>query len=101
MKPSPQAVLDTVLGEVTNTTRDWGLDVQLASTTRLNSDLGFTSIDIIDLFATLEIAFQRKLPYESFITVEGGGYRSDIAIGELSEFIYEHYDTPRPGPAAV
>ena len=100
MKPSQEAILDTVLGAVTDMTKDWGVNADPVAATRLNADLGFSSIDMIDLLATLEVKFQHKLPYESFLMVDGG-YRSDIVISELAAFIYEKYDTPRPDPTAV
>ena len=101
MKPSYQAILGTVSGAVVEITRDWGIDAEPHPDTRLSADLGFTSLDVIDLFATLEIEFQRKLPYESFIAVEGGGYRSELTVGELSDFIHDNFDTPRPDATAI
>jgi acyl carrier protein len=101
MKPTHDAIVATVSTVIGNIIKDWGLDAELGPATRLNADLGFTSMDVIDLFATLEITFQRKMPYESFITAEGGGYRSELTIGELSDFIDRNFDVRRTEPSAI
>jgi acyl carrier protein len=101
MKPSHETILGTISSVVAGITRDWGVDSEPTATTRLNGDLGFTSMDVIDLFATLEVKFQRKLPYEAFITVEGGGYRSELTLGELADFVNDNFDNTRPDPTAV
>lgn len=101
MKPSIGEIDSTVQGVVQSITRDWGLAVELNRETRLAAQLGFTSMDTIDLFATLEMQFRRKFPYESFIVVEGGGYRPDLSLGELADFVHANFDSGRPEPSAV
>jgi acyl carrier protein len=101
MKPSIGEIDATVSEVVNGITRDWGVSAAFSRDTRLAADLGFTSMDTIDLFATLEMRFKRKFPYESFIVVEGGGYRPDLSLGELADFVHANYDTGRPDPAAV
>jgi acyl carrier protein len=101
MTPSIGEIDATVTDVVRGITKDWGIAANFVRDTRLAADLGFTSMDTIDLFATLEMRFKRKFPYESFIVVEGGGYRPDLSIGELADFVHAHFDTGRPDPSAV
>ena len=101
MKPSLPEIEQTIAAAVAEAIRDWGVDVELEPSTRLIADVGFTSMDTIDLFARLDVLFQRKFPYEPFITAEGGGYRSEITIGELAAFIDQSFDTPRAESPAL
>ena len=56
MKPSQQEITETVCKIVKRITEDWNLDAAIVPETRLIAELGFTSIDVIDLLASLEIS---------------------------------------------
>lgn len=101
MPPSEQEIIGTVREIVTAIMQDWGLDADVNASTRLIGDLGFTSMDIIDVIATLETRFRRKLPYESLVTFEDGSYRSEIAVEELAGFVHRNFDVTRQETMAV
>jgi len=100
-KPTLDEIHAQVASTVADIIRDWSLDVALTPETRLSADLGFTSMDLIDLCASLDIRFMRKFPYESFFAAEGGGYRPDMSLGDLAAFLQEHFDTGRQDLSAV
>ncbi|MCX7114101.1 MAG: acyl carrier protein [Proteobacteria bacterium] len=101
MLPSEQEIIGTICDIVKNIMKDWGLDAEVDDGTLLIQDLGFTSMDIIDLIATLETRYQRKLPYESLVTFADGSYRSELAVKDLAEFIQKNFDVARPDSIAV
>ena len=101
MLPSEQEIIGTICDIVKNIMKDWGLDAEVDDGTLLIQDLGFTSMDIIDLIATLETRYQRKLPYESLVTFADGSYRSELAVKDLAEFIQKNFDVTRPDSIAV
>lgn len=101
MKPSQEQTVDIVCGVVSNVIEDWGLDATLSPETCLVSELGFTSMDMIDVVSTLETQLRRKLPYEELVMLPEGGYREDISIGELATFVYDNYDVTRTEAGAI
>lgn len=101
MKPTRDAITSTIVSTIENITADWSLSADVHADTRLVGELGFTSMDIIDLFAMLDVALKTKLPFEQFAVIEGGGYRQEFTVAELAAFIDEAYDTPRGGLEAV
>lgn len=101
MKPTEEQIVATVQGVLADMTRDWSFSADIAPGTQLVSELGFTSMDIIDLFATLDLKFQRKLPYERFVTTESGGYKLEMSVAEIGRFIHENFDNQRPASGAV
>ena len=89
MKPTEDQIVATVQGVLADMTRDWSFTADIEPATLLIAELGFTSMDVIDLFATLDLKFQRKLPYEQFVTTESGGYKLEMSVTEISRFIHE------------
>ena len=101
MLPSEQEITGTICEIVKNIMQDWGLDAEINAGTLLIQDLGLTSMDIIDLIATLETRYQRKLPYESLVTFADGSYRSELAVKDMAEFIRQNFEVTRPDTIAV
>ncbi|MDC3957713.1 hypothetical protein [Polyangium jinanense] len=98
MKPSEADILkivQTVVGEIIE---DWHLDVEITPETQLVADIGFTSMDFIDLFASIDTQLRRKIAYEPLLQTPGGNYRADITSGEIASFIWKNYDVE---PAAL
>lgn len=67
--------------------QDWGLDVPITSGTRLVADLGFDSIDVIQLVVAIETAFNsRNLGFQDLL-MQNGRYVDDLSAGEISSFL--------------
>jgi acyl carrier protein len=88
MQPESDVSLALVLEVVGETVADWDLDLGevLAPESRLSADLCFSSIEVMHLFATIDVRLGRKLPYDQLIR-QDGVFRSELTIGELARFV--------------
>lgn len=71
--------------------RDWDLelDAPITSATAIINDLGFESIDLIQLMVGVEQTFGvRGLPYEE-VLMKKGGYVTEITVAELVDFLFK------------
>jgi acyl carrier protein len=69
--------------------QDWDLDFvePIDGDTRLVSDLGFESVDLMQLVVAIEREFSvRGLPFEE-ILMEEGGYINEITVEQLVTFL--------------
>ena len=76
----------SVLEEVTS---DWDLDLPdgIGASTRLMEDLGFESIDVVQLVVSLEQAFERKsLPFEKLF-MKDGDYVPELTVAQVTDFL--------------
>ena len=101
MKPTReqiQADIEEILREMISA---WGIDDdEIGPGTKVVADLGFSSVDIIHLMASIEMRFHRKLPYDEII-MKDGQYAEDASVGELADFVSRNLDRPVPGPQAM
>ena len=73
-------------------TKGWDLEAEgFGPETQLVSDLGFSSVDIIHLMASMEMRFNCKLPYDEIITRDGH-YVDDLSLSELTDFVGRNFD---------
>ncbi len=81
-----------VIGIIDEVTRDWetGFNGSVTVDTTLVEDLGFESIDMVQLVTAIEQRFNRRdLPFEQLM-MEDGRYKSDFTVGEIVSFLDEH-----------
>lgn len=101
MTETVETVTQTLISVLQDFTKDWDLDLgELSPDTRLSADLCFTSVDMINLMATVDVRFDKRLPYERLI-MRDGRYRSDLTISEVADFVHANLSTPRPGPSPM
>ncbi|HVT36571.1 MAG TPA: acyl carrier protein [Nevskiaceae bacterium] len=70
-------------------TQDWDNEFEGAMTreTKLLADLGFESIDIIQLVVAIEEDIsKRKLPFDQLL-MKDGRYVDDLSIGQIADFL--------------
>jgi acyl carrier protein len=101
MRPDKQEIAGIIAGIIRYITRDWGLDIVLEPGTRMVGELGFTSMEFIELMAKLDIHFQRKLPYEDLMVDGGTAYRQELTIEELTCFVDSNFDVVRQEAGAL
>lgn len=53
--------------------------------------LGFSSVDIMHFLASVDMRFERHLPYDK-IMLKDGEYVSDLSFGEVVDFVYDNFD---------
>lgn len=72
--------------------QDNGYDEEISPETYLVGDLGFESIDVVVLGATIQQHYQTVFPFAEFLTMIGQRENRDILVGELVAFIEKHLD---------
>lgn len=73
-------------------TQDWDHDFsgRMNRDTRLLADLGFESIDIIQLVVAIEEEVsKKKVPFDKLL-MKDGRYVDDLSIGQIAEFLVAH-----------
>jgi acyl carrier protein len=101
MKPPPEEICTELIAIAARITDGWGLeDVELTQSTRLSEDLCFSSIDLLNFLAAVDVQFQRKLPYERLLMV-GDRYRNELTINDLAEFVHDNFDAAPPAVRAM
>ena len=101
MPQSEASVFQDILKILKDLTKDWDLDLEeLSPDTRLSEDLCFTSIDTLHLMASIDMRYQRKLPFDSLIR-NGDSYRTELTVRDLVQFVWAHQEDVDPGPKAM
>jgi acyl carrier protein len=70
----------------------WDLDLvePIGPNTKIIEDLGFESIDLVQLVVGIEEKFQRRgLPYEE-VLMKNGAYVTEINLSDLVSFLCRH-----------
>lgn len=101
MRPTLEEIRTSVAGLVAEAEAARGGDGEgVGLQTRLRADLDFTSLDIIHLLASVDMRYRRKLKYE-LLMLRGGQLAEDLSVGELADFVFEHFEDQITGPAAM
>lgn len=96
MKPTAEEIQESIASILREMTKGWDIEAeQLGPETQVVSDLGFSSLDIIHLMASMEMRFNRKLPYDEII-MQDGHYVDDLSLRELVEFVGRNFDGAEP-----
>jgi acyl carrier protein len=96
MTPALDEICSDITFLLSTMTADWNFDgIVIDGTTRLSEDLCFSSIDLLNLLASIDVRYRRKLPYERLI-MDGDRYRADITLAQLASFVHDHFDVSTP-----
>jgi acyl carrier protein len=99
--PSRETILGDLLQMIADIVQDWDLDFSggVRPGTRLVSDLGFQSIDVVMLIGEIQKHYDRRnLPFERLL-LRDGRYVPEIRISDVADFLVEHLGA-RAGSAA-
>jgi len=94
-QPDKAAILEAVVAILQDITRDWEVAYSggITAKSRLVADLGFESIDIVELVVALEERFQtRTLPFDRLLMNEGR-YVDEVVVSDLVDFLSTHLAT--------
>lgn len=83
--------------------REWDIELlePLGAETRLVEDLGFESVDLMQLIVAIEQTFGvRGLPYEQ-VLMQDGGYVTEITVRQLTDFLHRFVPPQRPAGTAT
>ncbi len=98
MKPTQDEILAGIKEILAEMIEDWDLDLKtIGADTRLSADLGLSSIDALHLVAAIDMRFNRRLPYERLI-LKDGKYVEELTVGDLTRFVYDHFDFDASAP---
>lgn len=88
--PTREEVLARLVALMEDFTQDWDRedDAPLTAETRLLADLGFESVDIIQLTVALDESFGlHKTPYDRLL-MKDGRYVDDLSLGQITDFLH-------------
>ena len=86
-------VKEKVISVLEDFIQDWGLDTEITPATKLVEDLGFDSIDVIQLTVALESAFGgRRIGFQELL-MQGGRYVDDLSVGQFQAFFENRFAT--------
>lgn len=90
-------ILSSVVTTIEDVVQDWELDEPVSAQTRLVADLGFESIDLIQMVAALEQKF--GYPNVSFaeLLITDGRYVDDLTVGQVAEALTARLVPDGPG----
>lgn len=83
------ALIQPLITLLEDFTQDWDAepDAAMNGDTRLLADLGFESIDIIQLTVALEETFGlRKVPFDQLL-MQDGRYVDDLSLRQIASFL--------------
>jgi acyl carrier protein len=76
-----------VLQVIERLSQDWELDEPLTARSRIVADLGFESIDLIQLVVALEQHFgNRRLGFNELL-MTNGRYVDDLSVAQIVDFL--------------
>jgi acyl carrier protein len=93
------AILQGVLRILQHMTSDWDLDLAggIGPSSLLVADLGFESLDIVQLIVAIQETFHRRdLPFEQLLMVDGR-YVDDLEVAQVVDFLVAHLGSTGPG----
>ena len=89
---SRQNIESGVIALLQEMVKDWDLELDepISASTTIINDLGFESIDLVQLVVGVEQTFGvRGLPYEE-VLMKDGAYVTEITVDELVDFLHQH-----------
>jgi acyl carrier protein len=83
-----QQQMEDLVGEcVKQIIAEWDMEARVEHTTGLIGELGFTSMDFIDLISSIERRLGQKLPYDKLISSDGRTYRQELTVADIAQFV--------------
>lgn len=92
MAPSEQVIVERLGQVLRDMVVDWepDFDSPVGRETRIVDELGFESVDLMQLIVEIEKAFDcRGLPFDQVFMADSG-YATEITVGQLADFLSAH-----------
>lgn len=90
MTTSRQDILDDIIGLLGELADDWEYHEEITAETRLFTDMGLASLDVVVLGTTIEEHYDQTFPFLQLYAQVGASDARDITIGEWVDFIHLH-----------
>ena len=96
-----EAVQERVIGVIADLTEDWDVELEggMNSGTTMVGDVGFASIDFIQMAVAIESEFKTKLGFQDLL-MQGGKYIDDVTVRQIAEFVAERLNNGVPAAPA-
>jgi len=91
MSTASDALVPPLVTLLQDFTQDWdhSFEGEMGRSTRLFADLGFESIDIIQLAVAIQEEVVRKRVSFDKLLMKDGRYVDDLSIGQIADFLAE------------
>ena len=89
MAKSKETYIANLITLIADFTQDWDneFDGELSGDSKLLEDLGFESIDIVQLVVAIEEDItKKKVPFDKLL-MKDGRYVDDLSIGQIADFL--------------
>ena len=86
---SRRVIVEKLVAVLEDMTQDWDLDLDepLGEETKIVEELGFESVDLMQLIVAIDQAFAtRNLPFDQ-VFMEDGSYVNEITVERLASFL--------------
>lgn len=86
-----------IVGELT---ADWDVDLEggIGPDTTMIGDIGFASIDFIQLVVAIEGSYKQKLGFQDLL-MKNGAYVDDLSVRQIATFVAGRLNGAAPAPA--
>jgi len=84
------AILDECVGIIKDMTVDWDPNAKITGDTEVIAELGFVSVDIIQLVVALETRFQRRDFSFDRLLMQDGRYIDALYVRDIVDFVRRH-----------
>lgn len=104
MTHTVETVEPKIIEIVQELTEDWDVDLDggVGPATTMIGDIGFASIDFIQLVVAIEGAYKQKLGFQDLL-MQNGAYVDDLSVRQIATFVAGRLNgaAPTPAPAAA
>jgi acyl carrier protein len=90
MEKTREEIMDDMLRLLRQLADDWEYTGEITPQTRLFTDMGLASLDVVVLGTAVQEHYGRILPFQEFYAEVGQRETRDIPVGEWVDFIYRH-----------
>jgi acyl carrier protein len=90
MKKSREEILADVLSLLIGLADDWDYSGPITLSTYFFANLGFESLDVVVLAASVQERYGQVLPFPELFAEIGERELRDISVGEWVDFIHQH-----------
>lgn len=87
LAPGGSQTMMMVVTTLEDLVQDWDIDEAIGSGTRVVADLGFESVDLIQMVGALERTFRQHRVSLVDMLVKDGRYVDDLTVGQIAEAV--------------
>ena len=90
-----ETIEKTVIATLSDLVQDWDIEEPIEGSTKVVADLGFESIDLIQMVAALERAFKLKGGSLVEMLVADGRYVDDLTVDRIVERVEHRFSSEK------